>query len=142
MIHWDSIGTVEGYGTTNTSTLYSYNYLECEEGVFYYRLKQIDFNGKSEISKVVSLNKESCLSYNFEVSVVVYPNPNSGRFLLSPFDENTILFIYDDKGHLIRFNKLFTSVGGVINILDGIPGVYFLHLFKEGKSYSSKFVLH
>jgi len=75
-------GTVKGAGTSLVSQHYSFEE-DIEEhhlGVshLYYRLKQIDFNGKYDYSKteVIELDKE-LIGYS------VYPNPTSGSILLS-----------------------------------------------------------
>jgi hypothetical protein len=52
---WDSIGLVLGHGNTTTETDYSYNDLNViPDTRYYYRLKQVDYNGNSKLTGVVS----------------------------------------------------------------------------------------
>jgi len=50
---WMSDFAVEGYGTTNE--IQNYSYLDYEEQSAYYRLRQVDYDGKVEYSNIVSM---------------------------------------------------------------------------------------
>ncbi|WP_210489768.1 choice-of-anchor D domain-containing protein [Rufibacter aurantiacus] len=64
---------------TNSSALTSYNYVDntFKTGITYYRLKQVDLNGKFEYSKVVAVKATANNSSELN-SVKVYPNPFNG----------------------------------------------------------------
>ena len=74
-ITFSTVGTVKGQGTTQELTEYEYPDGITQRGVFYYRLKQIDFNGESEYSpiKYVFVDVQP-------VSATVYPNPVQNKF--------------------------------------------------------------
>jgi len=62
-IIWKTIGMVNGFGTTNE--LQNYNFIDY--GIFescYYRLKQVDFNGKFEYSEMIFVKR---ISDDFEI---------------------------------------------------------------------------
>ncbi|NIR51943.1 T9SS type A sorting domain-containing protein [candidate division KSB1 bacterium] len=50
---WSKIGFVQGQGTTNVPTHYSFSDAALQPGVYKYRLKQIDTDGTFEFSRVV-----------------------------------------------------------------------------------------
>ena len=54
-IDFKNIGEVKGSGTTNTVKDYTFVDAKPETGVNYYRLRQVDFDGKETLSKVVSV---------------------------------------------------------------------------------------
>ena len=70
--NWKTIGFIEGKGTTTEINSYSFIDNEVESGKYYYRLKQIDFNGSYEYSKEVEV--EVSQPNNFYLSQN-YPNP-------------------------------------------------------------------
>jgi hypothetical protein len=69
---WEKIGFVDGKGTTTEMNYYSYSDKSLSVGTYYYRLKQLDFDGTSQYSDpveaVVSVPMEFVLEQN-------YPNP-------------------------------------------------------------------
>lgn len=52
-VQWQALGFVEGYGTTAEGRTYSFQHLNPGSTRNYYRLKQVDFDGRFEFSKVV-----------------------------------------------------------------------------------------
>lgn len=72
-IDFERLGSVEGAGTTNAANQYSFEDKNPVLSLVYYRLKQVDFNGKSEYSSLVSLNFTGA-EFNAE-QFSVAPNP-------------------------------------------------------------------
>ena len=66
------VGFVPGFGTTTESHSYSFTTDLYSQEKQYYRLKQIDFDGTSEYSKVVEVVSPLPASYNISQN---YPNP-------------------------------------------------------------------
>lgn len=52
-LRWQTLGFVEGYGTNAEGRTYSFQHLNPGSTGNYYRLKQVDFDGRFEFSKVV-----------------------------------------------------------------------------------------
>ncbi len=69
---WTKIGFVAGNGTTSEVKNYSYSDNSLGTGNYSYRLKQVDFDGAFEYSKVIEV--EIVTPNNFELSQN-YPNP-------------------------------------------------------------------
>jgi hypothetical protein len=94
--NFEKIIEVDGKGTTTEKQSYAAKDLEPFSGVSYYRLKQTDFDGRSEYSAVVQVQ----LKINNQLRFKIYPNPNNGgQFNLS--FENT----WKDKtGHIQLFD--------------------------------------
>jgi len=63
---------------SNSNVLLNYSFVDSEtlSGMYYYRLKQTDFNGKSKYSKVVSIT--TCINES-ELTVLVFPNPSISK---------------------------------------------------------------
>jgi hypothetical protein len=68
---WETIGFVKGNGTTTNYNEYSFIDNITKSGIYRYRLKQIDFDGKYQYSKVINIDvtvSDFTLDQN-------YPNP-------------------------------------------------------------------
>jgi len=72
--NFEKIGWVDGHGSTSTINYYGFEDQNLKGGVnYFYRLKQIDFNGNVSYSKVVA-GKIYADDYDFNIM----PNPYSG----------------------------------------------------------------
>ena len=69
---WQKIGYVPGFGTTTEPKSYSYTDQSVTSGTYYYRLKQIDFDGNFEYSAIVAIEIISPVKFSLEQN---YPNP-------------------------------------------------------------------
>ncbi len=92
-INWESIAWQAGQG--NSHSLHEYTHKDSHPffGKSYYRLKQIDFDGKYTHSEIVEV------SYTGG-SISIYPNPVKDVLYLSDFNDNIIqnIQIYDHAG--------------------------------------------
>ncbi|MEM9325988.1 MAG: Calx-beta domain-containing protein [Bacteroidota bacterium] len=71
-IHFEKIAMLVGAGNTTEVQTYSFIDEEAITGLNYYRLRQVDFDGQSELSGIVSANLKGALP---DLEVLVYPNP-------------------------------------------------------------------
>lgn len=67
-----TIGYVEGFGTTTEPKNYNYLDQTVEQGINYYRLKQVDFDGTFSYSDEVEVDVTGPLAFNLQQN---YPNP-------------------------------------------------------------------
>lgn len=72
LVTWIPVAQIDGAGNSNTELSYT-AYDERPEGLTYYRLTQIDYNGQSEIFNPVSV---ICASDGEESVLLVFPNPH------------------------------------------------------------------
>jgi hypothetical protein len=77
---WEKIGYVPGYGTSTEQHSYSFVDKNLPEGKYQYRLKQIDFDGKTNYSHTVEIEMKSPVSFSLEQN---YPNPFNPTTTLS-----------------------------------------------------------
>jgi hypothetical protein len=64
---FEPIGQVQGQGTTNLQSDYAFSDDEAPSGTVYYRLQQFDFDGASDFSETVAINRKG--------NAGIYPNP-------------------------------------------------------------------
>ncbi|MEP1032234.1 T9SS type A sorting domain-containing protein [Ekhidna sp.] len=79
---FESIGTVDGNGTVNSVSSYSFSHTNLRSGFNYYRLKQVDFDGQFEYSEI----KRISLGAFEDVSISIYPNPSEHHAIIQVND--------------------------------------------------------
>jgi len=99
---FEKIAEVKGKGTTLEQQGYSFEVKNPRKGISYYRLKQIDFDGKFEYSEVISVNfKEK----NGEFGEF-YPNPSKSGLVnldyLAQNNDKIIVSVFDMTGKLVN----------------------------------------
>lgn len=99
-INFETIANIQGAGNSDVQNTYSYIDLKPIEGVSFYRLKQTDFNGTSEVSE---LRRIVILLQEEEIRFAIFPNPsrsNEQITLKSASRETSIAMIkvYDLTG--------------------------------------------
>ena len=96
---WDNIGFVNGYGTTTETQFYNFIDQNLNPGSYFYRLKQIDFDGSFEYYELTETIEIGALQ-TFYLSQN-FPNPFNPATIISwqvPVDGYTTLKVYDDLG--------------------------------------------
>lgn len=123
---FEKIGWVDGHGTTNVMKSYSFRDANVLPGVvYYYRLNQIDFDGKNEISKTVAASISDD-KFNFTVS----PNPFSGQTNVTYYLDQT------SDVSLVVINKLGQTVATLFKGKQE-PGTYTYPFIAKNYGYSS-----
>ncbi len=103
---FSKIGQVKGNGTTAKLTKYAFVDESPLATVNYYRLKQVDNDGKSSYSATVSVNVKASGK-----QLSIFPNPANDRLNIASdrFDTEGSLEIYDLAGRLVLSNKMTAS---------------------------------
>jgi hypothetical protein len=137
--NFTSIGRVQGCGPGVCNERRTYSLLDYDgcRGIVYYRLKQVDTDGRYSYSDVVAVN---CADE--KELVTLHPNPAQSSITVSfteKTDCNVSLNIIDYTGRLV-YSKKYPAVKGynqvVISIEDFADGVYNIDLRSEGSKNS------
>ncbi|MCB0738036.1 MAG: T9SS type A sorting domain-containing protein, partial [Bacteroidetes bacterium] len=133
-LKWETIATISGFGTSNE--IHNYYFTDSstqwplnENTTLYYRLKQIDYDGKFEYSivKTVVLN-------NVKSKTDIYPNPFSECLLIesnSSFESK--ILIYNQLGEMIFSQPI--QKNQIINTSLWTPGVYIIRDGANARTY-------
>jgi hypothetical protein len=133
---WNRIDFVHGNGNSNVLINYRFVDKDPYNGITYYRLKQIDFDGKMAYSKVVSVSikKKKHLVYRFA------PNPASQvLYIKTNIKEDYQLNIYTVEGRLIRKIVLNPETKSIP--VDNLPEGMYLFEIRLGDSVIKQKVL-
>ncbi|GJM35133.1 MAG: hypothetical protein DHS20C18_41340 [Saprospiraceae bacterium] len=142
---WQSLTFVDGNGTTQAEQLYTYTDTRPLPDLNYYRLKQVDFDGKFEYSNIVSvkINRASMILSEF------FPNPTSdGITSIELHIEGAGIWSYNivnSAGQLLNSKQLFLENGPNKLLLDlsGLePGIYVVQFENGAERYHRKLVVY
>jgi hypothetical protein len=119
---FETIGRVEGSGTSSQAVDYRFMDMSPIPNAFnYYRLKQVDYNGKYEYSKIVS--KFIVLDAS---KLYVYPNPvSSSTTIVTGRMDQVKVKLCDLAGKLILEKDYSKVVHSILLDVEGVkPGTY------------------
>jgi len=114
--NWDPIGFVDGNGTTQSISKYAF----MDQNPYpknYYRIKQMDYDGKVSYSKLQYIELKN-------TNTTIYPNPSRGTYNISTDDEVLSVSVYSINGTLQKQMEGGTTF--TINELQN--GTYFLKI--------------
>jgi len=126
---YNRIGIVNAAGNSNQTNTYQYTDFGIDRlnsEYMFYRLKQIDIDGKFQYSNVVRLRYNDKHTAN----TIVYPNPTPGRVTILVGDNalvGTMAVLYDINGRLLENIKI-TASSQPVDLGKYINGVYFIKL--------------
>lgn len=103
--NWESIGRVKGFG--NSRQLISYNFTDNEpqDGENYYRLNQVDYDGRAEYSSTIMI-KVGTTAPDKKGEFVLYPNPTKNEIWIKSEENITSanevpVEIYNISGEIV-----------------------------------------
>lgn len=125
---WQSVARIDGNGNSTTSKTYNYYDIDVYTTDYYYRLKQVDFDGKFEYSNVIYLKSDEMTVNN------IFPNPtqNSINYSIAS-EENKEVFVrvIDVNGNIV-INETYSIFKGAnsmkLDVNNLTPGAYTLQV--------------
>ncbi len=132
---FETIGIVKAAGNSNALLTYSFNDKDVVFNQdYYYRLKQVDFDGKYEYSAI----RVARLSNNTAVSINVFPNPAKDNIIVkSNIEEDVDILLFSINGKLLYNKKKIKANNVKINIAELPSGLYVLKIASQNKLYKT-----
>jgi len=132
-VNWEFRSEIEAAGNSNSVLNYQYEDVNSERFVGYYRLTQVDIDGKQKIYDPIYSNCKTDV-----VEVEIYPNPAQGEFKIaisSDVAEKQTIMLVNANG-IIVFSEMVEMQNGfnqfLFNTSEWEKGLYFVHI--EGKN--------
>ncbi|HZW70268.1 MAG TPA: T9SS type A sorting domain-containing protein, partial [Hanamia sp.] len=137
--HFNNIGVVNAFNQSGVND-YAYEDNIADISVrLYYRLQQVDIDGRVTYSKIVSIDPDNTTS-----GLAIYPNPAKNYFNLissTPEDLNGAeISIVDLAGHVLLKQSLSATSSQKISISSLAKGMYLIKIVKATGSTTQKLI--
>ena len=129
--NFKTIAIINGAGNSNHLINYSYTDFYSSSSTVYYKLKQVDYDGNFEYSKIISVSK------SYTNNTKIFPNPvNANESFKVNIKEGNRIIIYNSLGRIIQ-DLRFDNNTSVFNLNQA--GLYFVVVFDAiGNSVSTE----
>lgn len=112
---FEKIGFVDGNGDSKGDNMYHFADLQPFE-TSYYRLKQLDYDGKFEYSRVIAVKGDGA-------AVRIYPNPAQGELTVTGYAANAPVSVFTQTGKM-AMDKVKLSSDGKLDVSHLKEGIY------------------
>jgi hypothetical protein len=136
-----TVGFVEGNGTISEPRSYNYTDITAENGINYYRLKQIDFNGTYEYSSEIEVDVNGPLTFDLAQN---YPNPFNPSTNIKysvPESGNVKLSVFNTVGEEVAILVDGFSESGFFEVsfnASSLPSGVYLYKLQSANSVQTK----
>ena len=130
-VHFEEIGTVAGAGTTTEMHNYEYYDTDDNNGIVYYKLRQVDYDGNYTDSKVIAVQtcgKNARFSIGSEEIEVFFRNPQANYVVITSVTGQ------------IFYSKKFTNVEEARIAVPQRKGIYIISVIDSKQITSEKFI--
>lgn len=147
---WETLINVQGSGTSKQKIEYIEHDYNAPEGELFYRLRQVDYDGKYQYSEVSYVPPKTANSEKTEVIFQTFPNPIEKGNLLNLVFENLegkdlLLVLRDMNGRELFVKTVYvasTNQYEVIELSATIPaGKYIITATSDDSIYNSKLMV-
>jgi hypothetical protein len=124
---WQDLGFVPAHSGENTPSTYEFYDRNPAEGINYYRLRQVDLDGKSTQSAIVQV------TFGQVADLLTWPNPVSTWLQLTWADEaNGDLYLYNPLGQLVTTQHVEDQQQTQLDVSTLQSGIYELVFVTDG----------
>ncbi len=137
-VHFEAIGKVNAAGNSNTGRQYTFKDNQPFNGNNFYRLKQVDKDERTVVSKVVKVY------FGEEIMVTLSPNPAKDlvTVTLNNFHEQTTLQVLNNTGQVLKQLIVRANTQRIPIKINGLsPGVYLVKAISQSKIYNATLVI-
>ena len=129
-VQFETVGSIPATG--NTQDISTYTFIDKAAlsafPISYYRLEQVDLDGKGAYSNIIGLKTSNRLAVTH--SVDVYPNPASSRVNLSLRQGTSIqeVSLLNSLGQKVAIEAYLNGTDASLNLENIIPGHYYVRI--------------
>lgn len=131
---WEIVSEIKGFGTTTETQYYQIDDGPLYNGMVYYQLEQIDFDGTSELFDIKSVEV-----VNSSKRIGVFPNPSINLFQVQVANDSEYTLV-NIQGEIVQKSSL-SPLKNIIDLTRFPQGIYFLNLrVKSGPATRFKLI--
>ncbi len=130
-LNWQNIASVDGAGNSRQTIHYREEIAETLTGIYYYRLKQTDFNKRISYSSIVSIERA------MNTECLVFPNPANASVTIQSSASLEKVELMTVTGQIV-LNEDVSGTQYHINVTDVANGVYFVMAYDINKKVTRK----
>lgn len=140
--NWAQVTFVNPSAETGTIKRYSAKDLTPVKGISFYRIKQVDFDGRTILSSVQKI------SFNETIPLALFPNPAQDKITITLGEvehNNSRYYIISTEGKVVKTGTVNKNPGNAIITLDVnslARGSYYFCLQDGSKRQTAQLVLH
>ena len=124
--NFSELQRVKGAGDSREQQNYTFTDFSLRPNIYYYRLKQTDYDGQFTYSDIVTVN---IIALERVATVAIYPNPAKNNLVFDTnLDRNQSVFIYNEQGQCVGN---YNTIPRNLDISHLINGVYFIRIGNE-----------
>ncbi len=131
-LNFTTLGVVKGRGTSRSTNSYFFN--NQSDGDFvYYRLRQVDFDGKETYSHVILVKNEK------QTRIIdIFPNPTLGKLTITglELESDCSVSVFDLAGKMVK--KLVLDQDGQTDLSDLHSGLYIIAIIAKNETKNFK----
>lgn len=139
-VDFEEIGRVQGHGTTTEIQKYAFADNYPMQGINYYRLRQVDYDGTVEYHPIISVMFDRPLDFSVRIS----PNPVYETLQVNwsfPGDQEGFLRVFDLQGKMMSQRAVGGGSGHYNLPVQDLPaGLYLLQMEQNGQKKWLRFV--
>jgi hypothetical protein len=136
--NWNEIGLVTGVGNSNQTKNYSFTDVNANKTNYYYRLKQVDFDGKSDYSNIIKI--EACNGLTSEF-LTVFPNPSDGNININSSSEILEIRLCDLSGKVIYQKNKINAESTECDFSKLKKGMYIIEILTINKTFNQRITI-
>jgi len=142
---FESIAKVEAAGMSQSEVEYNYEDKDiAQAGVYYYRIKQVDQDGRIDYSDIVSVTIEK-----LAIAISMYPNPAINTTMIKVTGaeaQNATVSVFTKDGKQIRSGLKLDEISNGsyelrLDVANFLPGVYTIQFETEQDTWTEKLII-
>ena len=150
--NFETIGKVLSRGDSESEATYLYEDYDVQKsGTYYYRIREVDQDGKNNLSKIVAVERDDVIIMSHKNSADIYPNPVVDELTLQIDIAATVddlnVDIYDAQGRLAKANAIIDvdieagQKSYKLNVRDFAKGVYSMKINLDRDQIVKKLII-
>lgn len=132
---WTTIARTNAKGAKNHANVYDATDPFPRNGITYYRVKTVDFDGKTAFTKAISIE------FRQKTDLKIYPNPVSTQLNIAHADEEiTAVAVFNSMGQMVMQYVFDKTHIAIMDLGQLITGQYIIHVTTDHNVYAQRLV--